>query len=84
MKFSDTRRRPLQKRRLNIGTIAYVRSATGYLNPISFFTSDARWLTLYEVRLRTKQNAPAGNIDIVLVAFDERGRVTDFGALEIQ
>lgn len=49
-----------------------------------FFTPDTRWLTLPEVRLRTKQNAPAGNIDIVLVAFDERGLVTDFGALEIQ
>ena len=49
-----------------------------------FFAPDTRWLTLYEVRLRTKQNAPAGNIDIVLVAFDERGQVMDFGALEIQ
>lgn len=49
-----------------------------------FFAPDARWLTLSEVRLRTKQNAPAGNIDIVLVAFDERGQVMDFGALEIQ
>ena len=49
-----------------------------------FFVPDTRYVTLSEVRLQTKQGYPAGNIDMVLVALDERGRVTDFGALEVQ
>jgi len=39
---------------------------------------------LTEVRLNDKNGQSAGNIDIVLVAYDDRGRVTDFGALEVQ
>ncbi|MGH9800612.1 MAG: NotI family restriction endonuclease, partial [Blastocatellia bacterium] len=34
--------------------------------------------------LNDKHGKSAGNIDIVLVAYDERGRVIDFGSLEIQ
>ena len=49
-----------------------------------FFAPDARYVTLSEVRLQTRQGSPAGNIDMVLVAFDERGRVIDFGSLEVQ
>ena len=37
-----------------------------------------------EVRLRDKNDGSAGNIDVVLVSYDDRGRVTDFGALEVQ
>jgi hypothetical protein len=36
------------------------------------------------VRLNDIQGKSAGNIDVVLVAYDDNGRVCDFGALEIQ
>lgn len=37
-----------------------------------------------EVRLKDADGRSAGNIDIVLVSYDERGNVVDFGAVEIQ
>ena len=37
-----------------------------------------------EVRLSDAQGKSAGNIDVVLVAYDDKGKVYDFGALEIQ
>ena len=37
-----------------------------------------------EVRLNDKYGRSAGNIDIVLVAYDDRGHIADFGALEVQ
>jgi len=37
-----------------------------------------------EVRLNDANGKSAGNIDAVLVAYDEQGKVYDFGALEIQ
>ncbi len=37
-----------------------------------------------EIRLTDANGKPAGNIDLVLVAYDDEGYVTDFGALEIQ
>ena len=37
-----------------------------------------------EVRLTDYYGKAAGNIDIVLVAYDEKGRIYDFGALEVQ
>ncbi|MDX2042176.1 MAG: NotI family restriction endonuclease [Acidobacteriota bacterium] len=49
-----------------------------------FFAPDMRWTSLVEVRLNDKHGKSAGNVDIVLVAYDERGRVVDFGSLEIQ
>ena len=49
-----------------------------------FFSKDATWTSLAEVRLNDKNGVSAGNIDIVLVSYDERGRLLDFGALEIQ
>ena len=49
-----------------------------------FFPKETRWTTLTEVRLDDKNGKSAGNIDVVLVAYDERGHVTDFGALEVQ
>ena len=39
---------------------------------------------LDEVRLNDANGKTAGNIDVVLVAYDESGKVYDFGALEIQ
>lgn len=49
-----------------------------------FFSENTNWTSLTEVRLNDKAGRSAGNIDIVLVAYDERGRITDFGALEVQ
>ncbi len=49
-----------------------------------FFDEDATWTSLIEVRLNDKHGKSAGNIDMVLVAYDECERVTDFGAVEIQ
>jgi hypothetical protein len=49
-----------------------------------FFGEGTRWTSLTEVRLHDAHGKPAGNIDVVLVAYDDMGRVIDFGALEIQ
>jgi len=49
-----------------------------------FFEDDAKWTSLTEVRLRESDGKSAGNIDIVLVAYDDNGKVCDFGSLEIQ
>lgn len=49
-----------------------------------FFPSDAEWTTLTEVRLNDKNGKSAGNIDVVVVSYDARGQIIDFGALEVQ
>ena len=49
-----------------------------------FFPTGTPWTKLTEVRLKDYDGRSAGNIDIVLVAYDEEGIVVDFGALEIQ
>ena len=49
-----------------------------------FFPEGTSWTSLTEVRLNDKNGNAAGNIDVVLVAYDAGGKVTDFGALEVQ
>jgi hypothetical protein len=49
-----------------------------------FFQAGSKWTTLTEVRLKDKHGKSAGNIDVVLVSYDDSGKVTDFGALEVQ
>lgn len=49
-----------------------------------FFGENATWTSLTEVRLTDYYGKSAGNIDVVLVAYDEKGQVYDFGSLEIQ
>lgn len=49
-----------------------------------FFGEQAQWTTLTEVRLNDAEGVSAGNIDIVLVSYDDNGQLLDFGALEIQ
>jgi hypothetical protein len=49
-----------------------------------FFSPKTRWTSLTEVRLKEKSGKTAGKIDVVLVAYDNHGKVTDFGALEVQ
>lgn len=49
-----------------------------------FFPLGTNWTPLPEVRLVDASGKPAGNVDMVLVAHNDDGFVTDFGALEIQ
>jgi hypothetical protein len=49
-----------------------------------FFAPSTTWTSLVEVRLNDATGKSAGNIDMVLVAYDQAGRITDFGALEVQ
>lgn len=49
-----------------------------------FFDETTRWTSLTEVRLNDSNSKSAGNIDVVLVAYDDKAKVLDFGALEIQ
>ena len=49
-----------------------------------FFKDTASWSSLTEVRMNDVYGKSAGNIDVVLVAYDGEGKIYDFGALEIQ
>lgn len=49
-----------------------------------FFGETATWSSLTEVRLNDSNGKSAGNIDMVLVAYDGNGKVYDFGSVEIQ
>ncbi|WIG61339.1 MAG: hypothetical protein OJF49_004087 [Ktedonobacterales bacterium] len=49
-----------------------------------FFSAGTKWTSLTEIRLNDKHGEAAGNIDLVLVAYDDAGRLTEFGALEVQ
>jgi hypothetical protein len=43
-----------------------------------------KWTSLPEVRLNDRNGKSAGNIDLVIVSYDDRGRLTNFGSLEVQ
>jgi hypothetical protein len=49
-----------------------------------FFPASPRWMPLPEVRLNDGSGKSAGNVDFIIVEYDEKGAITDFGALEIQ
>ena len=49
-----------------------------------FFPKGTEWTSLTEVRLKDMKGQSAGNIDIVLVAYDKQGKLIDFGSLEVQ
>ncbi len=48
------------------------------------FPANTTWTSLQEIRLNDAHGKSAGNIDFVLVAYDETGQITDFGSLEVQ
>lgn len=48
------------------------------------FDTQSTWTHVGEVRLKDKHGKAAGNIDYVLVSYDDKGRVLDFGSLEVQ
>ncbi len=49
-----------------------------------FFSPQSLWTSLTEVHLPDIEGHSAGNIDVVLVSYNDRGQVIDFGALEVQ
>ncbi len=49
-----------------------------------FFPQGVNFTSLTEVKLNDKFGKSAGNIDIVLVSYDDVGRLKDFGSLEVQ
>lgn len=49
-----------------------------------FFPKGSKWTSLTEVKLLDKYKKSAGNIDLVLVSYDEAGKILDFGSVEIQ
>lgn len=49
-----------------------------------FFPPDNVWTSLTEIRLKDGNGQSAGNIDVVLVSYDERGKLINFGSLEVQ
>lgn len=42
------------------------------------------WVALPEIRLQDARGQSAGNIDYVIVRYDETGKITDFASLEVQ
>ncbi len=49
-----------------------------------FFPEGSKWTSLTEVRLKDEDGRSAGNIDLVLVSYDDDGVISDFGAVEVQ
>ena len=49
-----------------------------------FFPENTSWTSIAEVNLADANGKTAGHIDIVLVSYNDRGQVIDFGALEVQ
>lgn len=49
-----------------------------------FFPPEEKWTSLTEIRLNDKHGRSAGNIDLVLVSYDENGKIKDFGSVEVQ
>lgn len=48
------------------------------------FGTDASWTSLSEIKLVDKNGQSAGNIDFVLVQYNEKGQLIDFVSLEVQ
>ncbi len=49
-----------------------------------FFPPGTNWTTLLEVRLKDKHGRSAGNIDLVIVAYNKQGDIIDYGGLQVQ
>lgn len=49
-----------------------------------FFKAGSSWTSIAEVRLNDSDGNTTGNVDLVLVSYDHRGRILDFGSLEVQ
>jgi Restriction endonuclease NotI len=49
-----------------------------------FFDKADNWTSLTEIKLLDKNGQSAGNIDYVLVSYNDKGELTGFGSLEVQ
>jgi hypothetical protein len=48
------------------------------------FPAGTVWQSFEEVRLMESNGKSAGNLDFILVSYDEKGEIIDFGSLEVQ
>ncbi len=48
------------------------------------FGSNSNWTSLSEIKLTDKNGQSAGNIDFILVQYNEKGQLIDFVSLEVQ
>jgi len=48
------------------------------------FGEDIKWTSLSEVKLLDKHGKSAGNLDFVIVAYNDKGQLIDFASLEVQ
>lgn len=48
------------------------------------FGEKQNWTSLTEIKLADKTGQSAGNIDFVIVSYNEKGQLLDFGSLEVQ
>lgn len=48
------------------------------------FGSDSKWTSLSEIKLNDKNGRSAGNIDFVLVEYNDLGEILNFASLEVQ
>jgi hypothetical protein len=48
------------------------------------FEEKTAWTHLGEIKIKDKFGKSAGNIDYVLVSYDDKGRILNFGSLEVQ
>lgn len=56
-----------------------IENAAGF-----FFDKGQKWTALTEVKLNDKNGLSAGNVDFVVVSYDEKGKLLEFGSLEVQ
>ncbi len=48
------------------------------------FAPNSRWTSLSEIKLLDKYGQTAGNIDYVIISYDEKGKILDFASVEVQ
>jgi len=48
------------------------------------FNENVKWTSVSEMKLIDKSGQSAGNIDFVVIAYNDRGQLTDFVSLEVQ
>jgi len=48
------------------------------------FRDKSKWTSLTEIKLLDKNGQSAGNIDYVIVSYNDKGQLTDFASVEVQ
>jgi hypothetical protein len=49
-----------------------------------FFPRKAKWTSLTEIKILDEDDQTAGNVDFILISYDDKGKLIDFGSLEVQ